>query len=201
MDKLNHQLVKYDAMVTAIAECEAFDEAKDIRDKAQALEAYYRQARNTEAERQAANVRLRAERRAGELLKVLARAQGARNDTLSRPVTKSAYAEALEETGMSRQQAHNFQALANVPEEDFEAALADPKKPSRAGVMRKVKAEPEVSDAGLWVWGRLRDFERGKYLEMKAQDLFAGMTETMVQDVLRLAPKVAEFLDQIGDDQ
>lgn len=51
-----------------------------------------RQARNLEAERQAANVRLRAERRAGELLKELARAQGERNDltpeTSSTPETK-----------------------------------------------------------------------------------------------------------------
>ena len=43
-------------------------EAKDIRDKAMAPEAYYRQARNLKAEPEAAN-RLRAERRVGELLK------------------------------------------------------------------------------------------------------------------------------------
>lgn len=64
----------YERMVTAIAECERVDEAKDIRDKAVALEVYFRQAKNLEAERQAANVRLRAERRAGELMKELARA-------------------------------------------------------------------------------------------------------------------------------
>ncbi|MCO6441895.1 MAG: hypothetical protein J5I81_12625 [Nitrococcus mobilis] len=47
---------------------------KDIRDKARALEMYARQARNLEAERRACEIRLRAERRSGELLRELARA-------------------------------------------------------------------------------------------------------------------------------
>lgn len=36
-------LALYERMCSAIAECVAVDEAKDIRDKALALEAYYRQ--------------------------------------------------------------------------------------------------------------------------------------------------------------
>jgi hypothetical protein len=55
-------------MCRAIAEAHAVDEVKDIRDKAMALEHYARQARNTEAERQAIQIRLRAEQRCGELL-------------------------------------------------------------------------------------------------------------------------------------
>ena len=55
-------LAIYDRMCFAIAECHRVDEVKNLRDKAQALELYARQCKNTEAERQAANVRLRAER-------------------------------------------------------------------------------------------------------------------------------------------
>ncbi len=40
----------------------------DIRDKAVAIEAYAKQAKNTEAERRACEIRLRAERKAGQLL-------------------------------------------------------------------------------------------------------------------------------------
>ena len=65
-------LAIYDRMCFAIAECHRVDEVKNLRDKAQALELYARQCKNTEAERQAANVRLRAERRTGELLAELA---------------------------------------------------------------------------------------------------------------------------------
>jgi hypothetical protein len=54
-------LQKYDAMCHAIAECFSVDEAKELRDKARALEVYAAQAMNTEAERKAAEIRIRAE--------------------------------------------------------------------------------------------------------------------------------------------
>ena len=62
-------LVRYDAMCRAIAECHSVDEVKDIRDKARALEAYANQAKNTDAERKALEIRLRAERKTGQLIK------------------------------------------------------------------------------------------------------------------------------------
>lgn len=85
-------------MVAAIAECVRVDEVKDIRDKAVALEMYHRQARNLEAEREAANVRLRAERRVGELLKDLARAEESKGGDIksaskrATPIAPSPYA-------------------------------------------------------------------------------------------------------------
>jgi hypothetical protein len=58
-------LVKYDAMCRAIDHAYQVDEVKDIRDKALAFEAYARQAHNIEAERQACDIRIRAEKRGG----------------------------------------------------------------------------------------------------------------------------------------
>jgi hypothetical protein len=58
---MSGELIRYDAMCRAIAEAHAVDEVKDIRDKARALEMYAHQAQNTEAERQAAEIRFRAE--------------------------------------------------------------------------------------------------------------------------------------------
>lgn len=209
-------LANYDAMVRAIAQCERVDEVKDIRDKAIALEAYYRQARNLEAERQAANVRLRAERQAGALLKELARADAgaernpngrAGKEPTSQPRTQvqSPYATALSDTGISRQTAHRFQALANVPQNVFDQALADPDKPSAAKVMARAKIadavapQPKVSDEALWLWGRLRDFERMGLLTVRPAVLFQSMTDAMRGDVLRLAPMVGEALSIIGE--
>ncbi|MDP1873679.1 hypothetical protein [Phenylobacterium sp.] len=215
-------LALYERMCSAIAECVAVDEAKDIRDKALALEAYYRQARNLDAEREAANVRLRAERRVGELLKDLARADHAdagRASGLARAVNASPedtrsiseqampkgpspYASALYEHGISRQTAHKFQALANIPEADFERALKAPEKPSTKGVIaratvREPTPAPRVPDDALWLWGRLRDFERDGYFSADPSRLLRQMTDAMRADVLRLAPLVADFLNSL----
>jgi hypothetical protein len=204
------ELIRYDAMCRAIAECAAVDEAKEIRDKALALEAYYRQARNKEAERDALNVRLRAERRAGEILKELARAtpQTANPTGLPTPQTgervKTPYAEALEKNAISTQSASRFQRLADIPQPEFEAALADPEtKPSTRGMIDRVDIindpQPQFSREALHLWGKLMEFERDGWLADDWRPDFVTMTEPMRQDVGRLLKPVREVLAKIEE--
>ncbi|MDR2880495.1 MAG: hypothetical protein LBV29_01145, partial [Azoarcus sp.] len=194
-------------------ECARIDEVKDIRDKAMALEMYHRQAQNFEAEREAANVRLRAERRVGELLKELARAPTpnpngiggkSRKIVTSEVVTQqSQYAEALESNGISRQKAHRYQRLADVPAEVFEDALAGPEKPTttRVAALAKVRVAadpvPDFSMQALWLWGRLRDLENKGYFSISPGNLFDGMTDAMAGDVQRLVPLAIGFLETL----
>ena len=160
-----YALIRYDAMVLAIAECHQVDEVKDLRDKARALEEYWKQARNTEAERKAADIRLRAERRAGELLKELARATPqevaaaggnakAGNVLPANVADSSPYREALEKSNIPPRTAIRYQQLANIPAEDFEKALADPaSKPTTRGLIREIRnQEPHIDPDALWPW-------------------------------------------------
>jgi hypothetical protein len=146
----------------AIAEAHAVDEVKDIRDKALAIQMYARQAQNTEAERQACDIRHRAERRCGELSRELATAQGHRSDLTS--VDDPSKLAALKLAGISRDQATTWERLAAIPEADFEADMADPMwMPTTAGLLARAEAReraPEtmavqqhtagMDDAALW---------------------------------------------------
>src|SRR5436190_24257726 len=63
-----NSLVQYDAARKALQAAHSVDEVRDIKDKAEAVRAYARQAGDTEMQNWAVEIKLRAERRAGELL-------------------------------------------------------------------------------------------------------------------------------------
>ena len=56
-------LVKYESACRALAECKAIDEVKEWVDKAAAMQAYSRMAKDKTLEIDAAEIRIRAERR------------------------------------------------------------------------------------------------------------------------------------------
>jgi hypothetical protein len=197
-------LVKYDEMCRAIDQAFEVDEVKDIRDKAMAFEAYSKQARNTEAERRACEIRLRAERKAGSLLSTMEKAKGALKRGLEPPQSRDATtAKTLSQLGISKDQSSRWQQLAAIPEAEFEEALAAPDKPTTNGII--VAANPPRRSAmdgrALWLWGRLQDFERQLVLSAEPSFLLREMTEPMRVDVRRLAPLVIAWLEGLDNDQ
>lgn len=102
------------------------DEVKEIRDQAEALRLYARQSRQSlEMQNRCAEIKLRAERRAGEMLRETERAQGARTDTSRQPDAKLPFRSALREVDIPEPTARRWQTVAAIPEERFEAHLRE----------------------------------------------------------------------------
>jgi N6-adenosine-specific RNA methylase IME4 len=137
-----NELIHYNAARKALAEANRVDEVKDIRDKALALEAYARQANDAEMQRWAAEIKLRAERKAGEILRAMEKHTGGdairarcndvselnQNPIVSIPPT-------LKELGITHRQSSDWQRLAATPLEVFEATLASPVKITTSGLL------------------------------------------------------------------
>lgn len=121
-------LIKYEAACHALAEAKAVDEVKDIRDKADAMRIYAMQAKNKSLEIDAAEIRIRAERRLGEMIAAQKANEGLNsgragrspiavdsNDRDTRPT--------LSDVGVSKDLSSRAQKLAAVPSDEFEAEV------------------------------------------------------------------------------
>ena len=125
-------IVKYDAACRALAEARSVDEVKDVRDKSDAIRIYARQAKNKQLEIDAVEIRLRAERRLGEMLReqkeTVGMATGARNlggpGKFGPPATEGPKDDipTLADVGIDYKLSSRSQKLAAVPSDDFENA-------------------------------------------------------------------------------
>ncbi len=138
-------LVKYDAAIHALAECRRVDEVKSIRDKAMAMQVYAQQAKDKRAIDYATAIKLRAERKAGELLLQLEKNQGAvrgKTGRKARPVLDTR--PKLSELGTTKDQSSKWHRLAELDEAKFEAqVVAAQGKASRSldGLHRELKRQ------------------------------------------------------------
>lgn len=116
------EVALYEAMVAAIAAVKAVDEAKDIADRAEAMRVYARQAKNRDAEIDAAEIRIRAERRIGELIGE-AKAVGQIAEGRPRaenPATREGFSRvALADAGIDHKLSSRAQQLAKLPDDEF----------------------------------------------------------------------------------
>jgi hypothetical protein len=125
------ELTFYFSAKKAIAQALRVDEAKEIRDKAIALKAYALQANDSDLIDKATEIRLRAERRCGELLREMAQ-NGERHPGGGdqRSEARSAV-RTLADLGISNMQSSRWKKLADVREEYFEQKIEEAKKSAR----------------------------------------------------------------------
>jgi len=112
-------LVRYEQARKALAECVRVDEAKSIRDKAAALEAYARQRDDKELEAWVAEIKCRAVIRCGELSKQLPKAEreGPRGK-FKLPAGGKSKTKQLADAGIHTSEANRYEELAEAAEKN-----------------------------------------------------------------------------------
>jgi hypothetical protein len=197
-------LIRYDAARKAIAAAHRVDEAKKIRDKAEAVRTYAKLAGDVEMQNMACEIRLRAERRAGQLLLEMEKNPGTRGEgrprkdgtKIRRSASTTANPPKLEEIGITKDQSSKWQRLALlVDEATFERALAQAREKngelSNAALLREIRevvtptevlTDPDVNVVASEL---IRDIESASRREK---------LETMVRLRKRLNPTLTKKL-------
>lgn len=159
---MSFELVKTQAARRAIAEARDVDEVKDIRDKAEAVRQYAKQAGlGLEMINDAAEIKLRAERRAGEMLAVMEKNDGGRPTKTGNSVLP-VLEPTLEEMGVSKMESSRWQRMAELPEADFERHVSETrdagKELSTASVLRLAAQQdtPDATETPAFPTGKFR---------------------------------------------
>src|SRR5712664_476219 len=123
---LKQELIHFDAIKLALQKAVHVDEAKGIRDKAEALRIYAKQSgQSLEVLNRCAEIKLGAERRAGEILLDMEKNKGARGKGVR---FRDESAPTLAELGISQVQSHRWQKIAGIPLREFEGFIRERKR-------------------------------------------------------------------------
>jgi N6-adenosine-specific RNA methylase IME4 len=139
-------LALYDAARHALAEAKRVDEVKDIRDKAIAMAAYARQAKNRDLEADAVEIRMRATRRLDQLRQAQAATVGLNGGSLRRGVndTPRDLRPTLGSQGIDKNLAKQARVLGAMDDAAFEEKVAEARA-SAARVFRRAVREAEIA--------------------------------------------------------
>ena len=127
----------------ALAAASSVDQVKHIHDVAVAMAAYARQANDRDREADAAEIRMKAVRRLGEMMQgqkaTVGLAQGAREPGTKRGTTRVIGKPAsLAEAGIGKNLAHQARTLSKMPKPAFERTVQD----KRQGVLASRTTRP-----------------------------------------------------------
>lgn len=154
-------LIRYDAACRALAEAKAIDEVKEIVDKASALKLYARQAKNRELEIDAAEIRMRAERRLGEMLQDSPKNVGARGIGVSAIPKWNDTPPKLSDLGIDPKLSMRAQKVAAIPVEKFEGLIGEWRE--------RVNSENERVTATLMAEGTKAEQRAARETELAAK--------------------------------
>ncbi len=149
MDDQPREIVLLSRAERALVEANTVDEAKDVRNTAAAVVLYAKKAKLGQSmAAEASAVRLRAERRMGELLQATRLAKAAPGNQYTGPIELPGGNEAqltLRQLGITKSDSSRSQRIASVPLQTFEeyvaGNLASSLEPTAAGLFRHNRTE------------------------------------------------------------
>lgn len=172
-------LAKYDAACRAVAAAKTVDEAKHVRDEADRLRLLARQANNRELEIDCAEIRVRAERKLGELLLAAKEAGQVRRGRRGGGKAEAGAAVVLvklEDVGVDRKLSMQAQRLAAVKQPAFEQLVMDMREDMAARGRR----------ASLDLVGKLQKAERDRTRRADYESRVAlGCTAAELEKIIR----------------
>ena len=121
----------YQNAIVALKQCDEIDEVKDFKDKMAAATLYYKQSKDIRLLNYATRIKLRAERRLGELIKQF---DGRPHNALKQNdvnVNLLSQESIIKSIGITERQKTDSIRLANIPEEKFEQLIESEKIPTK----------------------------------------------------------------------
>lgn len=146
-------LTKYDAACRALAECRTVDEVLEVRDHAERIRLYARQAKDRQLLADASDIHLRAERQLGVMLKAakelgqISRGQPAKRKAEKNCAEPEQFSRiTLEEAGIDRKLSARSQKVASISERAFEEMVARTRARIAAGGALTIDREISASE-------------------------------------------------------
>lgn len=196
------RLEKYDAARRALSEATRVDEVKSIRDKAMAMRIYAEQAKDITLISKATELRMRAERRAGELLHEMQKNKGAREQGVGRrgknAVAASDRVPKLSDLGVSKTQSSRWQKLAEIEQDEFEQKVDRATEQAIVSIDRGARKQPRKTRLARSERKRLSALEFCIVtIHRAAQDAIAEGADR--KDLLREIRNLIEQLEEKND--
>lgn len=108
--------------------------------------------------------------------------------------------------GLRRDEIHEARKFRDAERESpgiihraIEGMIERGEEPTRAALRKEItaKPKPQMAREPLWVWGRVKDFDRDGILAISPMILAAGMTGEMRQDMRAQLPAVISYLTKL----
>jgi hypothetical protein len=130
---------RYSNIKTELSAYVRTDEVKDILDKAEAMKIYAYQSRDGDLAEHTADIRERAVRRLGELMKEAPKAKNKPGPGRGKKGEKAGFSEnpAFSDQGIDKNLAHRARRAAKLSDEEFEAHVGEAKELAKAAAEGK----------------------------------------------------------------